>query len=195
MNLILGSDESSHSLRLLAIYLPNTYCLDCTALLPLDEWMSLSLLSPLKRTTSAVALSTNSSSDKQHTTVMRDGNHWGIAPPPSRFWWHGKHLRSLDVKIKEIEGGSHTSFHIPPSLCSVILPCSIMALLIASRFSKGRSISSGSVFTSLLNPILDLCCSPRTDKGALNRHNLLSMGDVEWSYSIGAHRWSVHTHR
>lgn len=42
-------------------------------------------------------------------------------------------------------GGSHTSFDIPSSLCSVILPRSIVALLTASRFSKGRSISSSSV--------------------------------------------------
>lgn len=49
------------------------------------------------------------------------------------------------VKIKEVEEGSHTSFHIPPSLCSVILPCSIAVLLIASTFSTSRSISSGGV--------------------------------------------------
>lgn len=81
MNLILGSDESSCSLRLLAIYLLYTYCLDCAAL-PLDEWTPPppSVLSPLKRSTSAVALSTNSSSDKQHTTDMRDRNRRGILP-------------------------------------------------------------------------------------------------------------------
>lgn len=136
MNLILGSDESSRSLRLLAIYLLYTYCLDCTAL-PLDEWTPLSVLSPLKRSTSAVALSTNSSSDKQHAADMRDGNERRILP-----CWA---FKGRDVAIEEVERGSRTSFHIPPSLCSVILPCSVVALLIASRFSKGRSMSSGSV--------------------------------------------------
>lgn len=70
-------------------------------------------------------------------------NEWGMLSERALF--DGTHLRGLDVEIKEVEQGSHTSFHIPPSLCSVILPCSIVALLIASRFSKGRSISSGSI--------------------------------------------------
>jgi len=52
-------------------------------------------------------------------------------------------FKGLDAKMKEAEGRSCTSCHIPPSLCSVILPYSNAAPLIASAFSKGRSISSG----------------------------------------------------
>lgn len=142
MNLILGSDESSHYLRLWAIYLPYTYCLDCTSL---DEWAS---LSPLKPTTSAAVAPRSALT---HLATINMPRTWEMekrvrdAVWTSTIWWYGKHLRGLDVEIKEVEEGSHTSFHIPPSLCSVILPCSIVALLIASRFSKGRSISSGSV--------------------------------------------------
>lgn len=51
----------------------------------------------------------------------------------------------LDVEIKEVEEGSHSSLHIPPSLCGVILACSIQAPLAASALSKGRGISSGGV--------------------------------------------------
>lgn len=47
--------------------------------------------------------------------------------------------------MKEVEEGSHSSLRIPPSLCGVILACSIQAPLAASALSKGRGISSGGV--------------------------------------------------
>lgn len=85
-----AGDESSHYLKLLAIHLPYTHCLDCTSL-PLDEWTS---LWPLESTASsafafafaaaaaaaAPSISSSSSGDKQHATDVRDGQTREPAP-------------------------------------------------------------------------------------------------------------------
>lgn len=104
------------------------------------------MLSLLKRTMSAVALCSNSTGDKQHGTDMRDGSEWGASTEQNLMAWEAfRRFGCQDKRDGRGWGGSHTSFHIPTSLCSVILPWSIVALLTASRFSKGRSISSGNV--------------------------------------------------
>lgn len=65
-----------------------------------------------------------------------------------RYGKYGKHWWLLDVKIKKMEGCSHTSLHIPPSLCWVILPYSAAALLTARTFSKGRGVRSAAFHVS-----------------------------------------------
>lgn len=83
-----AGDESSHYLKLLAIHLPYTHCLDCTSL-PLDEWVSLWPLEPTASSASAAAaaaaaaapsISSSSSGDKQHATDMSDGQTREPAP-------------------------------------------------------------------------------------------------------------------
>lgn len=190
MNLILGSDESSHSSRLLAIYLPYTRCLDCTSL-PLDEWMSLSLLSPLKPTMSAVGL--------RHLLIWRQNNNNNTADVRDGKTSEGCRISTAREAFKRLrwkevlEEGSHTSFHIPPSLCSVILPCSVVAALIASRFSKGRSISGGSVPRLRLIPFWTFVGAEELIEKHLIAITCRQWMNDEWSYSIVARHWSTHT--
>ena len=100
-----------------------------------------------------------------------------------------KRLRWKEV----LEEGSHTSFHIPPSLCSVILPCSVAAALIASRFSKGRSISGGSVPRLHLIPFWTFVVAENLIKKHLIATTCRQWMNDEWSYSIVARHWSKHT--
>lgn len=142
-------------------------------------WMNFPL-SALKRTRlSAAATTYPETKNNNATMVMRDGNQWVVQ---QNFDGIGMNWRGfLDVKIKEMEegereGSSNTSFHIPPpSLCSVILPWSIMAPLIARRFSKGHSISSGSV--SHLHLIL---FRTFVVDGELIKENLISITCCQW---------------
>lgn len=61
-------------------------------------------------------------------------------------WWYGNHLRGLDFKIKEVGGG--LPHLIPYPYISLLGNPALQHLgwlLIASRFSKGHSISRGSI--------------------------------------------------
>lgn len=134
--------------------------------------------------------STNSSGDKQHATDererVRDGkmsegcclheeNLMVWEETFKRFGWEDKR------RWRGWRGCSHTSLHIPPSLCSVILPCSIVALLIASRFSKGRSISSGSVPRLCLILFWSFVVARE-----LIKEHLIAITCCQWKMSSGA---------